>query len=139
MKKLLIVALFCAVVGFVSNASADNYVVALTSYTVDAPTTTFAATYPTIEGGVLIDKLVISTTDTITAPLLIGIYDTATSTALATVDAYYVLIGTTTTSDIGQTLQVDYPYYNALKLSNPGFFKADGDATKKVWVDIQYR
>ena len=54
MKRILVIALavmFCVT----AKICADNYSVVLTTYTTASDTTTFAATYPNISGGVKID------------------------------------------------------------------------------------
>jgi multisubunit Na+/H+ antiporter MnhF subunit len=141
MKKLFaVISILAIFVCFSKPILADNYVCSLTSYTVAGGTGAFAAaTYPLIDGPCLIDKLVFSTTDTLSASILIGVYDEALATTTATVDAYFVLAGTNTTSYSGNYLAVEYPYYNPLKLNNPAFFKVGGDTSKRIWLNVQYR
>lgn len=137
MKKLLMSLI--VFVGFVGIACADNYTVTLTSFVKTTDATTFNADAPNIAGGVIIDKIQFCSTNTITTPLLIGVYDLATTTYTATLDAYWVLTGSNTYLPAGQSLTIDYPYYNPLKLTNPYFFKADGDTSHAVQMNLQYR
>lgn len=135
MKKLiftLIASLFLA-----GSVMAKNYSVVLETYTVLSDTTNFAATYPNIAGGAMIDKIVFTTTNTISTPVLITAYDTATSTTAASVDGYWVLSGTTTTGS--NTVEMDYPYANPLIYTKPGFFSNTSKATVKVYMTIIYR
>ena len=140
-KKLVLFVGFLGLllIGIQKAQAGSNYTVALTSYTIASDTTTFDAAYPNISNGCNIDKIVFCTTNTISTPLLIGVYDNCTSTTAATVDRYFVLSGTNTSTLNGNVYVEEYPYYNPLHLTNPGFFKADGDTTHKIYLNINYR
>lgn len=142
MKKLLFAVMAILIAGMYSVVKADSYAVILTSYTVGSNTTTFAATYPQVGGGVLIDKVMFVTTTAVTTPLLIGVYDNATSTTAANVSGviqYYLISSSQTTGMGGNTCMVDYPAHNPLRLKNPAFFKADADTTHGVYMSLIYR
>ena len=139
MFKKLMLLLGVIALSFVGIAQAgNNYVATLSSFTVASDTTTFATLYPQISGGAVIDKLVFSTTNTISTPILIGLYDTCTSTTAATVDGYWIITGSNTFGG-SNSVTIDYQYYNPLSVQNPGFFKADGNTGNKVYMNIQYR
>ena len=142
MKGLLKVVMIVALVFAPMLSMAGNYTVVLSSYDVTHSSTAFDALYPNIAGGIAIDKIVLCTTNTVTTPILIGIYDTATSTTLATNDFYCILAGTSAvvgSGTQGNMTVIDFPPNNPLVLTDPAFYKADGDTTHIVRMTVQYR
>lgn len=137
MRKILLAFLAVCIVGVFSSVKAENYTGRLSTFTVASGTHSFVSVYPNVAGGMLIDKLTFSTTSPIVTPVLIGVYDHATSTITAAVDAYWVMIGTGT-SVLNGGLDINYPAHNPLKLTNPGFFKAQ-DRSETIYMNIQYR
>lgn len=136
MKRLFCLMLFLGIAGLVK---AEDYTVNLSSYVLTGGATSYLATYPNIAGPVMIDKLIFTTTGTLTTPMLLGIYDTSRTTTTASLAAYFVIGTTSTAVGSAHTLVIDYPYYNPLKLVDPAFFKADGDISYRVYLNVQYR
>jgi len=142
MKGLLKVVMIVALVFAPMMAGAQNYTVVLSSFDITTDTTTFEAMYPNIAGGVAIDKIILNTTNTVTTPILIGVYDTGDTTPTATADMYLILAGTSAvvgSGCLGNQTIVDFPANNPLVLTNPTFYKADGDTTHKIRIDVIYR
>lgn len=137
MRKFLLALI--VFVACVSIAKAGSYTAILSSYTVTSGSTSFTGEFPSIDGGVLIDKIILSTTNQITSPLAIGIYDVATSTYEATANSYIVMSGSSPYAPGQNQVVIDYPAHNPLKLSDPGFYKANGDTTHAVHINVQYR
>lgn len=141
-KKMFMILALIGLMFAVQNVQAGSrYTVALTSYTIASSTADFAATYPTISGGVDIDQIVFITTNPISTSLLIGCYNNATSTtaAAAATPEYFVMTSSSAYCPAHQKDVYEYPYYNPLHLTNPAFFKAGGDTSHQVWANIHYR
>jgi len=129
------------VVGLGSVVNADNYSGTLSTFTVTSATMNFVASgYPMINGGAKIDKIILSSTETLTLPILISVYDTCTSTTAATEDGYWVYPASPTAfgASLGM-ISVDYPVNNPRIYTSPAFYMKANGLGKKVYIDIQYR
>ena len=142
MKGLLKAVMIAALIFAPVLASAGNYTVVLSSFDITTDSTTFETLYPNIAGGVAIDKIVLCTTHTVTTPILIGIYDKGDDTTTATNDFYAILAGTSAvvgSGCLGNQTIIEFPANNPLIMTNPAFYKADGDTTHKIHISVQYR
>ncbi len=148
MKKILS-ALFIAVLLCVGvEVYAEHYSGILSTYTVAGKTTPFAATYPTIAGGIKIDSIVFKTTDTLSEPILISVYNNATSTTIAAAtanadDGYWVLNASSTANGVQLLSPPEvYPYHNPRVYTNPGFYIKSGGGSavplKIIYIDVDY-
>ena len=144
MKKIFIV-LFAMLFCVAAKVNADSYSTVLTTYTVGSNTTTFASNFPNIAAGIEIDKLTFSTTEALSAPILISVYNNATSTTIAGATAnadqgFWVLPSSPTVTGAQQTSRTyEYPYYNPRAYTNPAFYMKANGTGKKVYLDIDYR
>lgn len=143
MKKLMFMLMAVLLLGGIGGpAYAQNYSVALTTFQADnngGAVVSFAATYPNIAEGIKIRKLIFESTNVITTPVLIRVYDTATSTTAASIDGYWVLSGTNAVNG-NNRLEVDYPQDDpgALFYTDPGFYSDTAQTTVKVYMTIIY-
>lgn len=122
---LLAIGLFVGI-GFVI---ADDYTVALSTYSVDSGGDFTLAGYPNISGGCKIDKIILANSAGADVQI-ISWYDTATSTTAATV-AGYAVIGAST------TVQIDFPSNNPANFRNFAAKKSSTGST--VNMTVQYR
>ncbi len=144
MKKLFfmfLVGMF--LIGIGGQAFALNYSVALTTFAADnnaGAVVSFAAEYPNVDGGIHIRKIVFTTTNSIAVPVLIRVYDTATSTTAATIDGYWVFTGTNTSSPGNHTYEIDYPKEESAGLfyTDPGFYSDTAQTTVKIYMTLIY-
>ena len=112
---------------------AQDYTVALTTYTVDAGTTNFMlGGYPNIAGGVKIDQIVFSNTGE--QQQFVQIYDLGDSSQTAVV-AFQVMIPTNSTPM--DPVIVNWPFFNRLKLRNMAAKQLSTGST--VWMNVNYK
>ncbi len=133
-KIFLTVLVSCLLVlSFTFPAFANDYTLALTTHNPTACLLDFTSgAYPNIAGGTKIDKIVWATNNSTVAQTL-QIYDTCTSSTAATL-AYTIYFDTNTDNQI---TEINFPYYNPLILTSPGFNKSGTGST--VNVNVQYR
>jgi len=123
----------------VGAVQAKNFTVSLTTFVpsnASGSAEDFLSEFPNISGGAKIDKLIFTTTNTITSPILITAYDTAKTTQAATIDGYWVM---PETSSATHTLVIDYPAHNPLIYTNPAFVSNTAAATATILLTIIYR